>query len=245
MTLEKINSLDESQNFLKDPSETIGKKLLDVLQKWIISEKKKIKEEKEISHHGLLNKPNITDQDKAWMQRSINLLVANKMDTPENRKFLYDAITYTEKYIKIWPTKRSREDIIAKPDNKNIFQYEDTTYFKRTEEMVKEQNNLLAQQGMKIPSAIDYQKSLRALPGRYTQWNWYVWWNILSLIINTSISGLCDSTGLLKDHTTYGYRWTASLSRNANAYSFVFNHIKGIFDTFYKNHALPIRPVFK
>jgi len=42
--------------------------------------------------------------------------------------------------------KRARKDMIAKPNGKNIFQYGDTSYFIRSEDMIKEQNKILAQQ---------------------------------------------------------------------------------------------------
>jgi hypothetical protein len=43
------------------------------------------------------------------------------------------------------------------------------TYFKRSEEMIKKQNDLLAKQGMEIPLDSYYEASFNALPGKYTK----------------------------------------------------------------------------
>ena len=39
--------------------------------------------------------------------------------------------------------------------------------------MIKEQNKILAQQGMEIPLDSAYEKSMRALPGEYSKKNRY------------------------------------------------------------------------
>lgn len=79
------------------------------------------------------------------MKKSIDYLVEKKMDTSENLKKL-DAIVYTSEYIEVGGIKRARKDITAKPNGKNIFQHNNVTYFKRSESMIKEQNDLLAKQ---------------------------------------------------------------------------------------------------
>ena len=211
--------------------------------------KKEAKEKKErwkIDHEDLLNKPNMTAKDKEWMKKSIDYLVENNMDTPKNRKKLF-AINYAKKYIEIWGVKRARQDITAKPNGETIFQHEGMTYFQRSEEMIKEQNALLAQQDMEIPLDVSYEKSLQALPGEYNKWeNLYKWWNILALITDMPIDGYCDSKGELITKGKHGYRWSASLKKEDNyARNFTFNEHNSLFYRVRGNIAFPIRPVFK
>lgn len=202
------------------------------------------KESKEITKEHLLNKPNMTVKDKEWMQKSIDYLVEKKMDTSENLQKL-DAIVYTSESIEIWGVKRARKDITAKPNGKNIFQHNNVTYFKRSEDMIKEQNDLLAKQGMEIPLDSFYEKSMKALPGNYSKSNRYEWWNILALITNMSMDGYCDSDGRLHNKDTYGYRRSASSYDKDPARYFSFNKDKGTLSRNDRGGALPVRPVLK
>ncbi len=202
------------------------------------------KESNEITKEHLLNKPNMTAKDKEWMQKSIDYLVEKKMDTSENLQKL-DAIVYTQESIEIWGVKRARKDISAKPNGKNIFQHNNVTYFKRSENMIKEQNDLLAKQNMEIPLNSAYEKSMKALPGNYSKSNRYEWWNILALITNMSMDGYCDSDGKLNNKGEYGSRWSASSEGLSNARNFSFLGDEGILDRHNRNNALPVRPVLK
>ncbi len=90
----------------------------------------------------------MTPKDKANMEKSIKFLVDKKMDTSENLKKL-EAINYGSNYIEIGGVKRARENLKAEPNNKDIFKHGDEVYFKF--DTLKEQNKLLANQGMEIP----------------------------------------------------------------------------------------------
>lgn len=150
-----------------------------------------------------------------------------------------------KEYVNVWTTKRTKEDIKAKADKKNIYQHWDTTYFKRSEKMIEEQNKLLDAQGMKIPEDSYFEDSLKSLPGEYKKWEYYNWWNILALITGMSMSGYCDSDGKLNNKGIYGYRWSASSKDKNNAQNFKFNKDKGKLNRNNRNLAMPVRPVLK
>jgi len=209
-----------------------------------IEKKTEKKETWEITKEHLLNKPNMTVKDKEWMQKSIDYLIEKKMDTSENFKKL-DAIVYTSESIEIWGVKRARKDITAKSNGKNIFQHNNVTYFKRSENMIKEQNDLLVKQWMEIPSDSAYEKSMKALPGEYSKTNWYEWWNILALITDMSMDGYCSSDGRLGDEGEYGFRWSASPRGFNSARYFTFYGDKGLLNRTNRYNALPVRPVIK
>lgn len=239
----EIKTDKQADSIVEDLNEQERKRLLDALNKkmWI---KHEITEKKEHNHEYLLNKPNMTAKDKEWMKKSIDYLVEKKMDTSENLKKL-DAIVYTPESIEIWGVKRARKDISAKPNGKNIFQHNNVTYFKRSEEMIKEQNKILAQQGMEIPLDGTYETSMKALPGEYSKTNRYEWWNILALITDMSMGGYCTSGGELSNFGTCGYRWSAFSRDYNNVRSFGFNEGEGRFRRFHRYNALPFRPVLK
>ena len=186
----------------------------------------------------------MTEKDKEWMQKSLTYLEENDMLTEENLKDL-DAVVYTKEWVKVWPHTRPREDIKAEPNGKNIYQHGDTTYFQWSKDMIKEQNEILAKQGMEIPLDSHYEESLQALPGNYEKSSWYKWWNILSLITNMSMSGYCDSDGTLNDKVKYGYRWSASSRDDNYARYFTFSGDKGRLGRDSRHSALPVRPVLK
>ncbi len=209
-----------------------------------VSDKKESKETWKITHEHLLNKPNMTAKDKEGMQKSIDYLIEKKMDTSENLKKL-DAIVYTAESIEVGGVKRARKDITAKPNGKNIFQHNNVTYFKRSESMIKEQNDLLAKQWMEIPLDSAYEKSMRALPGEYSKTNRYEWWNILSFITDMSMDGCCVSDGALSYEGEYGCRWSASPGDDSYARGFRFSEDGGVLNRDYRDDALPVRPVLK
>jgi hypothetical protein len=98
---------------------------------------------------------------------------------------------------------------------------------------------------MEIPLDSYYEASFNALPGKYTKWNRYDWWNILALITDMSMSGYCGSDGTLDNKGTYGYRWSASPKDNNNARNFEFHKDRGRLDRNDSYNALPVRPVLK
>ncbi len=205
----RTKKVEEIFKEIVEKAKTITPKVDQEALKDLIIWKPDKKESKEITKEHLLNKPNMTIKDKEWMQKSIDYLIEKKMDTSENLKKL-DAIVYTAEFIEVGGVKRARKDITAKPNGKNIFQHNNVTYFKRSESMIKEQNDLLAKQWMEIPLDSAYEKSMRALPGEYSKTNRHEWWNILSLIADMSMDGYCSSDGTLNDKGEYGYRWSAS-----------------------------------
>ena len=234
---------DTFKNLPSNPEEIMKKAAK--IQKQKAKEAEEKIEKWEITNENLLNKPNMTAKDKEWMQKTIEYLVEKKMDTPENCKKLF-AINYAKNCIEIWGVKRARQDITAKPNGKTIFQHNNVTYFQRSEEMIKEQNTLLAKQSMEIPLDSFYEKSMKALPGEYNKWeSWYEWWNILALITDMSMSGYCTSVGTLNIRGKYGYRWSASPKDDTNARNFKFHRDGGNLDRSSRSLALPVRPVLK
>lgn len=231
----------EQKKLLADKEDELNKMTEEYEEK---SDKKESKETWKIAHEHLFNKPNMTAKDKEGMQKSIDYLVEKKMDTSENLKKL-DAIVYTAESIEVGGVKRARKDITAKPNGKNIFQHNNVTYFKRSESMIKEQNDLLAKQWMEIPLDSAYEKSMRALPGEYSKTNRYEWWNILSFITDMSMDGYCVSDGGLNNRGGYGCRWSASPEGNNYARYFLFNEDEGLLNRSNRDYALPVRPVLK
>jgi hypothetical protein len=59
---------------------------------------------------------------------------------------------------------------------------------------LKNQTELLADQGMVIPSKANFITALKALPWNFLEREWYEWGNILWNILDLSKSGWCDST---------------------------------------------------
>jgi len=259
----KLNDAWKEKNadLIKKYQELYNQKILDeaTFQKWLVEFKKldpnldektfrnliMWETEEKISYTQLLNKPNMTAKDKEWMQKTIKFLEDNDMLTEENIKKL-EAINYASNYIEIWWIKRAREDLKAQPKKKVIFQHGDTTYFKRSEDMLKEQNEILAEQWMEIPLDNYFESSLQALPWEYKERGTrYTWWNILSFITNMSMSGFCDSDGTLDSNGGYGFRWSASSRDDFNARYFKFSEDKGILHRGNRNNAFPVRPVLK
>ncbi len=207
----------------------LKEQILDALQKW---------------YQYLLNKPNMTPKDKANMEKSIKFLVDKKMDTSENLKKL-EAINYGSNYIEIGGVKRARENLKAEPNNKDIFKHGDEVYFKF--DTLKEQNKLLANQGMEIPWEDNFVKALEALPWDYSEnnWDWYAGANILWTILDLSMSGCCSDGGKLINEGRYGFVWSSSEINSINARHFIFNEDEGKLYWFDRNCALAVRPVLK
>lgn len=200
------------------------------------------KNEEATDYQHLLNKPNMTEKDKANMEKSIKFLVDKKMDTEENFKKL-EAINYGSNYIEIGGVKRARENLKAEPNNKNIFKHDDEIYFKF--DALKEQNKLLANKGMEVPWKDDFIKSLKALPWDYSEGNWYTGANILWNILDLSLSGCCNSDGVPILQGGFGFVGSFSEFGRLRAWNFKFQEDRGKLYSNSRAFALAIRPVFK
>ena len=239
----KNEDLVKTFQHLPDP-EAI-KKQAEKMQKQKAKEAEEKIERWEIEDNDLLNKTNMTAKDKEWMQKAIKCLVSKNMDNPENRKKLF-AINYAKNYIEIWGVKRARKDITAIPNGKNIFQHNNVTYFKRSEEMIKELNKLLAKENMEIPLDSAYRKTMKALPeGKDKLGCWYEWWNILALITDMQMDGFCSSDGKFDLKNTHGYRCSASPKDVMTARKFGFSSDEGRLFPYNRDYANPVRPVLK
>jgi hypothetical protein len=95
------------------------------------------------------------------MQKSIKFLIDKDMDISEYFRRL-EAINYGWNYIEIGGVKRARENMKVQPDYRNIFKHGDEVYF--TFNALKNQTELLADQGMVIPSKANFITALKALP---------------------------------------------------------------------------------
>ncbi len=187
----------------------------------------------------------MTTKDKENMEKSIKFLADKKMDTLENLKKL-KAIKYEVNYIEIGDVKRSREDLEAKPNNKTIYQYWGVTYFKWTQKIINYCEKILAKKNMQIPMKIHYSSSLQALPGYYSNWKSYTWWNILAFILDISKSGFYSNDWKLYTKNEYGHRRTVSCNDwDPFREEYSFDNDIGGQELFSKEYAVPIRPIFK
>ena len=101
----KIEHADERGEITKELSLIKSLKLVsqqkkDELIKDLLGQKKLTETRKESSYEHLLNKPNMTPKDKENMEKSIRILINNKMDTEENLQKL-NAIKYGSDYREI------------------------------------------------------------------------------------------------------------------------------------------------
>lgn len=208
------------------------------------SAKKDIQEVLEISKESLLNKPNMTEKDKEWMQKSINYLVERNMYNLDNVEKL-NSIVYTKDYVEIGSIKWVRQDISSEPNNKTIFQENNITFFNRNNEEIKKQDSILHKQWMCIPSYDDYQKSLQSLPGVFSGTSMYDWWNIIAFILN-----MWNEGSFIEGNSTFiwnSFRWALSSWWNYDYPSELItnNDRGGILTGSDKTDAYPIRPIFK
>lgn len=196
----------------------------------------------EIKEH-FLNKPNMTAKDKEWMEKTIEYLIDNQMNTQENFRKL-DRIFYAKEYIEIWGVKRTREDVVAEPNWKNIFQYDDVIYFLSSRDDISQRNEMLMKQGMKIPSMEDCKKAIKALP-KWDKEN--QWGNILGSILNMQMNW-CKRSGDLWLYKKMGIYFVDN-TENMNLYygttQYQFNDDAGACYHDTSHHkAMPIRPVY-
>jgi len=237
--IQELNDLYGTVNNQNHSNQEINKKLdsLDSMQKSSIDK--------------LLNKPNMTETDKKNMKKSVELLKANKMLTPENLKKL-EAINYAVDHIEIWWVKRTRKNLNAEPNGKTIFKYWNNVYFKYR--ALDIQNKLLKTKRMRIPGKSDFVKSLATLPWyiqgsevNSPQSNVNILWTILNLPAG-SVNGFGKLA--LKDDDGSSFReiWSITPSsepidgsdmaykyREEETGSVVMSELKGI--------GTPIRPI--
>ena len=74
-----------------------------------------------------------------------------------------------------------------------------------------------------LPEKKDFVNTLKALPGEYSESNWYQWWHILSIILWESRTGFCDSVGYLYSNGKYGFLGSVSEFYKDGARSFLFD----------------------
>ena len=185
----------------------------------------------------------MTAKDKADMKKSINFLVDNKIATSENLKKL-EAINYGSNYIEIGWVKRARENLKAKTNNRNIFKHGDEVYFKF--DTLKEQNKLLAKQGMEIPWKDSFVSVLKVLPWGYSEDNRSVGANILWIILDLPMSGWYNADGELVYEWKFGYVWSSSEKfKDIAAYAFTFDRGRGVLNWIDERNAIVVRPVLK
>lgn len=185
-----------------------------------------------ITEADLLNKPNMTAEDKKNMQNVIDFMKENpKLRTDKNLKKLYDNVHYHHNAIEIsglnW-SRSYRESQKVSPSNpkytpeKNfqkprIF-YKDETglqYFNPEAALAEEKD--MKKVGQKLPTVSDFEATLMALPGNYKKGAWYIWGNIFHLLFDRAnkYTGLCYPDGTLKDKDYYNYLWSSSNDNEA------------------------------
>lgn len=198
----------------------------------------------------LLNKSNMTAEDKENMQKSIDWLKNRQMDIQENLNKL-DAITYHKNVIEIWWVRRMRANLVADQDvEKWIYKtrrlWKIHTYFKQ-EEWIIEANK----QAMDLPTDLNIEGSLKALPWNYP-WKGkrYIWGDILPIILWLDMSGFCDDEGLFNDgnlHNEGGYGYLLSSSREFGSrgapFVFSFRGDKCKLDSKIYNESFVCRPI--
>lgn len=241
----EITTEQQADSIVENLNEQERKKLLDALNKKMWTQQETTGKKELINHEHfehLLNKPNMTAKDKENMEKSIKFLIDKKMDTSENIKKL-EAINYASNHIEIWGVKRARENLKTEPNEKNIFKHGDEVYF--TFNALKEQNKLLADQGMEIPWKANFTKALKALPWEFSESNRYAGANILWNILNLSMSGWCNSDGTLISKGKFGCVWSSSEGSSVRARAFNFDGGKGDLDWTPRYIALAVRPVLK
>lgn len=97
-----------------------------------------------------------------------------------------------------------------------------------------------------LPKKEDFENTLKALPGEYSESNWYKWWNILSIILWESMAGYCDSEGILYNNGRYGCLGSVSSEYNTGrTRNFKFDASKGTLNWNLKYPKFVCRPLVK
>lgn len=198
----KIEHADERGEITKELSLIKSLKLVsqqkkDELIKDLLGQKKLTETRKESSYEHLLNKPNMTPKDKENMEKSIRILINNKMDTEENLQKL-DAIKYGSDYREIAWLKFSRKTLVPKRTKFNAFPNENNIFDSNTKGIYKVMCNgnpkyfftpeAYAKETMrqlkKSINADHIRKALEALPWDFKYGEYYTWGNILWTILD-------------------------------------------------------------
>jgi len=243
--------LAQHLSLMLDNQEENKKKLFDHLS----ASTNVLKEQDEYLDYlvSIFSKPNMTIQDKNWMQKAYNLLLAYQWDTLENLKKL-DAIIYSPNYIQIGDVKRARDDVSLEPNNKTIFHKEGVTYVKQEKKVLDEVNTHIAEQGMEVPSSDNFTFSMENLPGDYKiGWNYRFWallWLILSMWLNGYVSWKqhwWESGEIIVINKNKGGNYLTMTQWLFGRLFYVYNFFPGNGELYglSANEAIPIRPILK
>ncbi len=195
---------------------------------------------KEVTKQSLLNKPNMTPTDKENMQKVITYLEEYNSDTWKNLRKLNE-VEYGIDFIKVWPTKFSREKLIPQvtfkqtPNQYDVFESNiewvfKTLYNEKEEYYLTSDSYIdeVRKQGRKPIVDDTIEGALQSLPGEFSSNKWYHWANILWDILNLSMSGYINSDGILLNKYKYWYLNTASpLTYGNSTWRFKFNNDRG------------------
>jgi len=200
----------------------ISKEKKEELINDLLAQKAKTESRNNDRYKKLLNKPMMTSRDKDTMKKTIQFLIDHNMHTSENLWKL-EQIYYHWDFIQIGWVKRTRENLKAEPNEKNIFKDEDTDdiYFKF--DALKKQNKLLAKTGMKIPWKNDFIESLQALPWDFQENDNYLWGNILWILLDLPMSGCLPSPYIDTIYKDESYIRFFSESSDKDVWYFNFN----------------------
>jgi len=215
-------------------------------------------EKKEHNYEHLLNKPGMTPEDNANMEKSIKFLVDNQKDTSENIKKL-EAVKYGSNYREIAGLKFSREKVVPqvkfndKPNKHGVFECKEKgiykTIYNGKDEYHLTTDQYIDQTKKQWMTAIEdshLRQALRALPWDFKDNDWYVWGNILWNILDLSMSGYVSSGGGLWDKDGCGSLSSASPVAKDSTRAFVFNEDRGGLDLYYgRNGARPCLSLIK
>ena len=202
-------------------------------------------EKKEHNYEHLLNKPGMTPEDNANMEKSIKFLVDNQKDTSENIKKL-EAVKYGSNYREIAGLKFSREKVVPqvkfndKPNKHGVFECKEKgiykTIYNGKDEYHLTTDQYIDQTKKQWMTAIEdshLRQALRALPWDFKDNEWYVWSNILWNILDLSMSGSVHSDGTLWYGDGYGYLSSASPVDENSTRAFEFDKDGGLLDDHY------------
>jgi hypothetical protein len=195
--------------------------------------------------------------EKQRKTEALQFLVANNMDTPENRA-LINAVKFTPEAIEIGWVRWSYNNLKATDVGMNYStdtnaqpkNYEEAHVFKWEWKFAQEDyftraaiDQLQQQWKAKIPTDTDMKNTLKALPWWTQRWSWEKWSaKILSILLWTQMSGYRRAGE--RNHTTEnGYLWSASPFDTNNAWAFKRDSSEGKLVNYNKRSAFPCRPL--
>lgn len=159
------------------------------------------------------------------------------MKTEENVKKI-NAIQFLDDNILIGNTPWAYENMIW---GVWTFKKETNRYYYNLAERKAEAKN----QGITLPEKKDFENTLKALPGEYSEISWYKGWNILSIILWETITGYCDSDGTLLHLGMYGYLGSISEYSGGFSRNLLFDGSKGLLNWYYNYNKFVCRPLVK